>query len=153
MPQYDTKNEVKQAKNIYRNMYKDTTKRFRTTLHLFLKWNGSVAKEIWHILVTWILCYGFLSFVYRNILFGYPMGREMFEMICIYAERFVQLVPITFLIGFYVSQVVNRWWDQFMSLPWPDYLALSLVNFCPGTVSMYSKPNNNRQLKQMDNFC
>ena len=43
--------------------------------------------------------------------------------------------PIAFLTGFYVSQVVNRWWDQFMTLPWTDRLALKLVNFCPGTVS------------------
>ena len=33
-----------------------------------------------------------------------------------------------------VNQVVSRWWDQFMSLPWPDQLAIKLVNFCPGTV-------------------
>ena len=46
---------------------------------------------------------------------------------------FYFLIPTTFLIAFYVSQVVNRWWDQFMSLPWPDGLALKLVNFCPGT--------------------
>ena len=123
------------AKNIYRNMYKDTTKRFRTSLHLFLKWKGSVAKEVWHIFVTWLILYGLLSYAYRNILFHYPKKKQMFELICVYAERFLRLVPITFLIGFYVSQVVNRWWDQFMSLPWPDYLALALVNFCPGTVS------------------
>ena len=137
MSQYESKNEKrdKMAKNIYRNMYKDTTKRFRTSLHLFLKWKGSVAKEVWHIFVTWLILYGLLSYAYRNILFHYPKKKQMFELICVYAERFLRLVPITFLIGFYVSQVVNRWWDQFMSLPWPDYLALALVNFCPGTVS------------------
>ena len=60
---------------------------------------------------------------------------QMFEMICIYAERFGALVPITFLIGFYVTQVVTRYWDQFMSLQWPDGLALKLVSFVPGQVS------------------
>ncbi len=60
--------------------------------------------------------------------------RQFFEMLCVYANRFSSLIPITFLTGFYVSQVVTRWWDQFMSLPWPDRLALKLVSFCPGTV-------------------
>ena len=61
----------------------------------------------------------------------------MFEMICIYAERFSGLVPITFITGFYVTQVVSRWWDQFMSLPWPGRLALKLVTNIPnGAVSM-----------------
>ena len=58
----------------------------------------------------------------------------MFELICIYAERFSGLVPITFITGFYVTVVVNRWWDQFMSLPWPDHLALKIVSFIPGKV-------------------
>lgn len=71
--------------------------------------------------------------MYRNVFFYEPKAREMFEMLCVYAERFSKLIPITFLTGFYVSQVVNRWWDQFMSLPWPDRLALKLVSFCPGT--------------------
>ena len=135
MPQYDTKNEVDREHNIYQNMYMDTTKRFTTTFNLFFKWRGSVAKLIWHNVGTWIIMYGLLSFIYRQVLFDHETGKQMFELICVYAERFLQVVPITFLIGFYVCQVVNRWWDQFMSLPWPDYLAIKLVNFCPGTVS------------------
>ena len=71
----------------------------------------------------------------RNILFHFEYSRQLFEMICIYAHRFSTLIPITFLTGFYVSQVVNRWWDQFMSLPWPDTLAMKLVAFAPGTVN------------------
>ena len=37
--------------------------------------------------------------------------------------------------GFYVSNVACRWWDQFMSLPFPDQIALKMVAFVPGTVS------------------
>ena len=136
MPQYDTKNEVDREHNIYQNMYMDTTKRFTTTFHLFFKWRGSVAKLIWHNVGIWIIMYGLLSFIYRQVLFDHETSKQMFELICVYAERFLQVVPITFLIGFYVSQVVNRWWDQFMSLPWPDHLAIKLVNFCPGIVSI-----------------
>ena len=32
-------------------------------------------------------------------------------------------MPLTFLLGFYVSLVVNRWWNQYTSLPWPDTIA------------------------------
>ena len=49
--------------------------------------------------------------------------------------RFRTLIPITFLTGFYVSEVVKRYWDQFMSLPVPDRLALKLVSYVPGKVS------------------
>ena len=49
--------------------------------------------------------------------------------------RFKILIPIQFLTGFYVGEVVKRYWDQFMSLPVPDRLALKLVTFVPGKVS------------------
>uniref|UniRef100_A0A674BFU8 Bestrophin homolog n=1 Tax=Salmo trutta TaxID=8032 RepID=A0A674BFU8_SALTR len=31
--------------------------------------------------------------------------------------------------GFYVTLVVNRWWNQFVNLPWPDRL-MFLVSSC-----------------------
>jgi hypothetical protein len=54
------------------------------------------------------------------------------NLICTY--RFKNLIPITFLTGFYVTEVMRRYWDQFMSLPFPDVLALKLVSFVPGKV-------------------
>ena len=39
---------------------------------------------------------------------------------------------MTFLLGFYVSNVVKRWWEQYKSLPWPDTLVAishALVDF------------------------
>ena len=138
MPQYNTKDEVDKNVNIYRNMYEDTSKRFTTTIRLLSKWKGSVFKLMGHTFVTWLFFYSVLSCIYRNILIPHEdkRHRQMFELLCVYANRFLNLIPITFLVGFYVSQVVSRWWDQFMSLPWPDYLALKLVNFVPGHVSI-----------------
>ena len=50
------------------------------------------------------------------------------------------MIPVTFLTGFYVTEVVRRYWDQFMSLPFPDELALKLVTHVPGKVGyMYHK--------------
>ena len=88
----------------------------------------------------------------RNILFHFEYSRQLFEMICIYAHRFSTLIPITFLTGFYVSQVVNRWWDQFMSLPWPDTLAMKLVAFAPGTVIYYFNSTNVKTAKILPFF-
>ena len=51
--------------------------------------------------------------------------------------RYRSLIPVTFLTGFYVAEVVRRYWDQFMSLPFPDLIALKLVTFVPGKVSNY----------------
>ena len=135
MPQYYSKRGVHGwSKNIYRNAYKDTTKEFSLTGHLFHMWKGSCYKLLWPNLSLWLFLYILLSIIYRFIIFDDPRSRQMFEIICIYCGRFSNLIPITFLTGFYVNQVVSRWWDQFMSLPWPDQLAIKLVNFCPGMV-------------------
>ena len=132
MTQNDSKNEQTKAQNIYRNMYQDSAHRnFSTARHLLTLWKGSCFKLIWHNFAAYIFMYALISIVYRNLLQG--AYKETFELFCVYCERFSGKIPITFLTGFYVSQVVNRWWDQFMTLPWPDRLALKLVNFCPGT--------------------
>ena len=133
MPQYDTAENLEKAQNIYRNMYCDTTKKFSATRHLFFIWKASCYKLIWHGFLVWCIAYALISAMYRHIFFHEIKARQTFEVICVYAEKFSRLIPITFLTGFYVSQVVNRWWDQFMSLPWPDRLALRLAAVCSGT--------------------
>ena len=141
MPSYNTKSEVSEGRNIYRNQYKESSKQFNFGHHLLFIWGGSCIKLIRHDILIWIVSYTLLSLIYRCVLCSYedhPRHREMFELLCIYAERFSGLLPITFITGFYVSNVVSRWWDQFMSLPWPDTLAMKLAANIPnGTVRFY----------------
>ena len=121
-------------------------------------WRASCIKLIWHDFLIWITIYATLSALYRQVFFFNEEVRQIFEMICIYADRYGSLIPITFLTGFYVSQVVNRWWDQFVSLPWPDNLALKLVSYVSGDVSFFSNlfiPNFQSYLiqKALSIFC
>ena len=81
-----------------------------------------------------IINFSFSSVIYRHVWIHDAKSRQTFELMCIYAEKFSRSLPISFLVGFYVSQVVSRWWQQFNSLPWPDQLALKLANFVPDTV-------------------
>lgn len=118
--------------NIYANRYHDTTVRFQGFWKLMLVWKGSVTKLIWHDLLAFLVLYSTLSVVYRVVLMENEVHREYFELLCIYASRFQGMIPIAFLTGFYVTQVVARYWDQFMSLPWPDRIAFKLVSYIPG---------------------
>ena len=29
-------------------------------------------------------------------------------------------IPLSFVLGFYVTFIVQRWWQQFTNVPWPD---------------------------------
>ena len=125
----------KHSNNIYDNMYAATNRGCYGFMSLLFRWKQSVFSLIWHDILIFLVLYFLLSILYRNVLFDYPSYKQTFEMICIYADRFRSTIPITFLIGFWVSQIVKRWWDQFMTLPCPDNLALKLVAFIPGRVS------------------
>jgi hypothetical protein len=53
--------------------------------------------------------------------------------------RYSEYIPVNFTTAFYVANVVARYWDQFISLPWPDRLAFKLVTFVPGQVSSFCR--------------
>lgn len=127
------------TENIYLNMYRDTTHRLSGVKHILFMWQGSIYKLLVYDFLIFCSLYATMALVYRLLLVRFEnesmqAAKELFEMLCIYSKKSAQLIPISFLTGFYVTQVVTRWWDQFMSLPWPDKIALRLVSYVPGKV-------------------
>ena len=59
--------------------------------------------------------------------------REHFETLCKMCGGYVKEIPLTFLLGFYVSNVVSRWWRQFESLYWPEDLIAIMCIFMHAT--------------------
>ena len=53
-------------------------------------------------------------------LFYIALLCSLFEMVVKYFDAFLTQVPLSFVLGFYVSYVANRWWQQFLAIPWPD---------------------------------
>ena len=138
---YDKPDFGKTKDNIYYNrnsLYKGTTRWFET-FYLFAQWKGSVYKLLWRELIFFLACYFALNIIYRTLLCNEelldPIHKQRFELVCIYSSRFSGSIPIALLTGFYCTSVLSRWWDQFMSLPYPDKLALKLVAYVPGHVS------------------
>lgn len=43
-----------------------------------------------------------------------------FEEVVIYCDNLIKLIPLSFVLGFYVSYVAQRWWKQYKAIPWPD---------------------------------
>ncbi|XP_076622599.1 bestrophin family protein isoform X2 [Colletes latitarsis] len=58
--------------------------------------------------------------------------RKIFEKIRYYFGNSSESIPMSFVLGFYVSLVVKRWWEQYKLLPWPDNLALFISAAIPG---------------------
>ncbi|KAA0724783.1 Bestrophin-1 TU15B [Triplophysa tibetana] len=95
--------------------------RLGTFYRLLLRWKGSIYKLLYRELLIFALMYCTISFTYRCVLDDGQ--RRRFEKLSIYCDQYAQLIPVSFVLGFYVTLVVSRWWGQFESVPWPDRLA------------------------------
>ncbi|XP_037307716.2 bestrophin-2 [Pungitius pungitius] len=92
-----------------------------TFFHLLLRWKGSIYKLLYRELIIFTLLYYFFSIVYRFVMNNDQ--KRLFEKLSIYCDRYAELIPVSFVLGFYVTLVVSRWWGQFENVPWPDRLA------------------------------
>lgn len=45
-------------------------------------------------------------------------------MIVTYCDMRNALIPVAFVLGFYVSVVMTRYWTQLGHIPWPDHMAM-----------------------------
>ncbi|XP_076273845.1 bestrophin 1 isoform X7 [Rhynchophorus ferrugineus] len=91
-------------------------------LKLLTRWKGSIYKLVWLDLIVFLLIYYGLNLTYR-LLLDAP-GKALFEAIVNYCYDYGSLIPLSFVLGFYVSVVMTRWWNQYTTIPFPDPLAV-----------------------------
>ncbi|KAJ4439628.1 hypothetical protein ANN_07756 [Periplaneta americana] len=96
------------------------------------RWRGSIYKLVWPDLVIFLLLYYSLNFTYRFALDD--RQRKLFEALVQYCESYSDLIPLSFVLGFYVSIVMQRWWNQYVSIPWPDTIAVFVSSNIHGQV-------------------
>ncbi|KFU89652.1 Bestrophin-3, partial [Chaetura pelagica] len=89
---------------------------------LLLKWKGSIYKLLYREFIVF-------ATLYTAIFFLTGSQKRFFEKLSIYCDKYAEQIPVTFVLGFYVTLVVNRWWNQFVNLPWPDRL-MFLISSC-----------------------
>lgn len=97
---------------------------------ILCKWRGSVYKLIWRELVAYLIIYFTINIVYRYALVDEQ--KRTFEKMRQYFGAHSESIPMSFVLGFYVTLVVGRWWQQYKLLPWPDTLALFVSAAIPG---------------------
>ncbi|KAM4585562.1 bestrophin-2a-like [Odontesthes bonariensis] len=87
---------------------------------LLLAWKGSIYKVLYKEFLAFFAMYTAISITYRFVL--YDDQKRYFEKLAIYCNHYASLIPMSFVLGFYVTLVVNRWWNQYTSIPLPDRL-------------------------------
>ncbi|GMT14821.1 hypothetical protein PFISCL1PPCAC_6118, partial [Pristionchus fissidentatus] len=100
---------------------------FFSLYRLLFRWKGSIWKYVISDLAVWCGLYFLISASYR---FGMShRQREIFEDVCVFFNTYSEYIPMTFMLGFYVSTVFTRWWDIFSNVGWIDTPAL-LISGC-----------------------
>jgi len=97
---------------------------------VMFRWRSSLWKLIWKELLGYTLAFLFISLLYRVALT--EEQRETTDRLIFWFREKSTGLPLTFLLGFYVSLVVRRWWEQYCKLPWPDSIAIFLRGLVTG---------------------
>ncbi|KAM9251611.1 bestrophin-2a [Cariama cristata] len=101
------------------------TARFGGFSRLLLLWRGSIYKLLYRELLLFLVAYLGLSLAYRFLLS--EAQKRLFEKLVLYCDKSANLIPVSFVLGFYVALVLERWWGQFRSVPAPDGLMVAVA--------------------------
>lgn len=100
-------------------------------LRVLFRWKGSAWKAVWKEILLWLGLYYAIRITLDFALITKANQEKAKNVIDLF-DQFTKKVPLEFLLGFYVVQVVGRWWQQVQRVPWPDD-AMAWVNaFFPG---------------------
>uniref|UniRef100_A0A158P9W1 Bestrophin homolog n=1 Tax=Angiostrongylus cantonensis TaxID=6313 RepID=A0A158P9W1_ANGCA len=101
-----------------------------TLFKLLLKWRGSIWKAVILELVVWLMFFGILSIIYRTAL-SYEQQRT-FERVVQYCDARLDYIPLNFMLGFFVTAVVNRWTTLYQIIGFIDKCDLLYSEYVRG---------------------
>uniref|UniRef100_A0A1I8NXE4 Bestrophin homolog n=1 Tax=Stomoxys calcitrans TaxID=35570 RepID=A0A1I8NXE4_STOCA len=99
-----------------------TCKKFGCFIKLLGRWKGSIYKLVWMDLLLFLFLYYSINLIYLYLLD--TDSKKAFESVVYYCASYSSLIPLSFVLGFYVNLVMARWWEQYITIPWPDSVAV-----------------------------
>ncbi|XP_005437473.1 bestrophin-4 [Falco cherrug] len=114
--------------------------RFGGFSKLLFRWKGSIYKLLYKEFIVFMVLYAALSFIYRQLLT--EEQKRLYTKVAQYCNRSTDLIPMSFVLGFYVTLIVNRWWAQYTSIPLPDQL------MCVISSNVHGKDERGRILRR-----
>ncbi|XP_068809037.1 bestrophin-4 [Struthio camelus] len=107
---------------------------------LLFRWKGSIYKLLYKEFIVFVVLYAVLSLIYRRLLT--EDQKRLYTKVAQYCNRSTDLIPMSFVLGFYVTLIVNRWWAQYTSIPLPDQL------MCVISSNVHGKDERGRILRR-----
>ncbi|KAK6047117.1 bestrophin-3 domain protein [Cooperia oncophora] len=104
--------------------------RFWGFAKLLARWKGSIYRLMYREMICFLVAYYTVMLVYRYL--SDDSMKRSFESLAVYCRDFTSVVPITFVMGFYVTFIVGRWWQQYVNIPWPDKVCIQISAYVQG---------------------
>lgn len=87
-------------------------------IKLLFRWSGSVWQLLWLDFLVFATIYVSLAALYQLVLYKDAQMKATFEVTVSWLKTVSTSVPLSFMLGFFVSSVVERWWSVCMCIPW-----------------------------------
>ncbi|CAJ0568022.1 unnamed protein product, partial [Mesorhabditis spiculigera] len=97
-----------------------------TWARILFRWKGSIWKSVSGELFTWLVLYYMVMFFYRSDVFLTEEQQRDFEALSFYLNKNTDRLPLTFMLGFFVTLVVDRWRQVFNNMGWVENQALTI---------------------------
>uniref|UniRef100_A0A0M3IDN1 Bestrophin homolog n=1 Tax=Ascaris lumbricoides TaxID=6252 RepID=A0A0M3IDN1_ASCLU len=108
-----------------------STSRPWTLFKLLLRWRGSIWKSVLFELTIWLFLFLIITIAYRLALT--PEQTRSFEQFVHYCDDKLDYIPLNFMLGFFVTSVLNRWVNFFNNIGYIDNIALMVAAYVRGT--------------------
>lgn len=93
-----------------------------TFVKLLFRWRGSVYKLLYKDLIVYLAIYYACTATYLFVMTNDQ--KKTYEKFVRRAEKYTSAVPLSFVLGFFVANVMTRWWNQYQGIPWPTAAAV-----------------------------
>lgn len=112
------------------------TAKFGGFIILLRRWHGSIYKFIWKDFACYAALHYFIALIFYAAMDD--NWKSWFEGVAEFCDTASDRIPVAFILGFYVTLVVGRFWAQLDALPWPSRLAVYVSSM------IHDDPGNNR---------
>ncbi|UMM28221.1 hypothetical protein L5515_011158 [Caenorhabditis briggsae] len=102
--------------------------RYSAFLRLLRKWKGSVVKAVWAELLVWICLYAMISTIIFWVIPIEALNKEATRL-----DNLLGILDIKFMLGFFVTIVVDRWKTILQNISFIETVALSVSTIIRGT--------------------
>ncbi|VDN09186.1 unnamed protein product [Dibothriocephalus latus] len=98
---------------------------FFIILKLLARWKGSLYKLVWVDLLAYLIIYYLINALYWFVLNSDQ--QDTFHVMVAYCEEIGTQIPVSFVLGFFVSGVIGRWFQTFVYIPWLNEITYTVM--------------------------